>query len=176
MSGPRLTLLAATVFVGLSAGFFFTYEVSVTLGLAEVDDTTYVETFRAINDTIRNPVFGVVFFGSIPAIVVAIAANWSSMPPIGRALVAAALPLYLVGLIVTAAGNVPLNDDLADVGTITPTVAATAREDFEDEWNRLNLIRALAVGASFAALAAGGLIASDRRAGQGIGTASDQTA
>jgi len=59
----------ATVLTGLSAGFFFAYESSVTRGLAEVDDLTYVQTFQAINATIKNPMFGTVFFGSLPALV-----------------------------------------------------------------------------------------------------------
>lgn len=154
MSPSRITLLLATFLVGLSAGFFFTYEASVTLGLAEVSDLAYVETFQAINETVRNPAFGIVFFGSIPAIALAMAMNWRSAPPVPRLLIAAALPLYLAGLIVTGVGNVPLNDDLADYGTVTPASAAQARAGFEDDWNQLNLVRALAIGSSFVALAA----------------------
>lgn len=153
MSPPRMALLVATVLAGLSAGFFFTYEASVTLGLADVSDVAYVETFQAINETIRNPAFGIVFFGSIPAIALAIAANWRTATQIPRMLMASALPLYLVGLMITGTGNVPLNDDLADVETITPAFAADARADFEDDWNQLNLLRGFAVGGSFIALA-----------------------
>ena len=75
-----MTLLLATILVGLSAGFFFTYEASVTLGLAEVSDVAYVETFQAINETVRNPAFGIVFFGSIPAMALAIAMSWTTAP------------------------------------------------------------------------------------------------
>ncbi len=153
MSLTRLALVLATVLVGLSAGFFFTYEASVTLGLANVSDTAYVETFQAINETIRNPAFGLVFFGSIPAIALAIAANWKTMSPVPRMLLAAALPLYLTGLMITGTGNVPLNNDLADVEEITPATAAGARAEFEDDWNRLNLLRSITIGASFACLA-----------------------
>lgn len=149
----RLALLLATVLTGLSAGFFFTYEASVTLALAEVSDVTYVETFQAINETVRNPAFGIVFFGSIPALIVAIAVNWKSTALIPRALMTAALPLYLAGLIITGTGNVPLNEDLAAVEVTSPAVAAEARADFEDGWNQLNLLRSLALGASFAAMA-----------------------
>ena len=149
-------LLLATVLVGLSVGFFFTYEASVTLGLAEVGDVAYVETFQAINETVSNPAFGIVFFGSIPAIALAIATNWRSMASLPRILVAVALPLYLAGLIITGTGNVPLNDDLAEVVVITPQTAAAARADFEDDWNRLNLYRSLAIGCSFVSLVAAG--------------------
>jgi uncharacterized membrane protein len=158
MTPQRLALAIATVLVGLSAGFFFTYEASVTLALADVSDVTYVEAFQAVNDTVRNPAFGLVFFGSIPAIAIAIAVNWTSVSTAPRVLLGAALPLYLAGLIVTGTGNVPLNEDLADPGALTPAVAAEARAGFEDSWNQLNLLRALAIGTSFAALVGAGIL------------------
>ncbi len=157
MSPARFTLLVATVVVGLSAGFFFAYEASVTRGLAEVDDTTYVETFQAINDTIRNSAFAIVFFGSVPAIVVAIFTNRRSMERTPSLLLAAALPLYLTGVVVTAAGNLPLNDDLGAIRDPTPTRAAASRADFEEDWNRFNLLRTIAIGGGFCCLAAAAL-------------------
>ena len=69
-------------------------------------------------------------------------------------LLVAAPVLYLAGLFVTATGNVPLNRDLAEVTPVTPGSAVEARAAFEEDWNRLNLIRTFAIGASFAALAA----------------------
>ncbi len=158
MSLHRLALLVATLLVGLSAGFFFAYEASVTIGLGEVGDATYVETFQSINDTVRNPAFGIVFFGSVPALVLAIAANWGIAPSAARVSLVAALALYLAGLVITATGNVPLNDDLAAMTNITPETAAMARAAFEADWNQLNLVRSIAVGASFASLAAAGLL------------------
>jgi uncharacterized membrane protein len=152
MSVPRLALVVAAFLVGLSAGFFFTYEASVTLGLAEVDNVAYVATFQAINETVRNASFGVVFFGSIPAIAVALVINWRSGTALARGLIVAAFVLYLGGVAVTAAGNVPLNNDLAELSTLTPAAAADARAAFEDDWNRLNLVRTLAIVAGFGAL------------------------
>lgn len=158
MTPNRLAIAFATLLVGLSAGFFFTYEASITLGLAEVSDVAYVETFQAINETVRNPAFGLVFFGSIPAIVIAIATNWRTASAVPRGLVAGALPLYLIGLMITGVGNVALNDDLAEYVELTPAIAAEARSDFEDSWNRLNLLRALTIGASFTALAGASIL------------------
>lgn len=162
--GPaRLALLLATLLCGLSAGFFFTYEASVTLALADVSDVAYVETFQAINETVRNPAFGIVFFGSIPAIALAIALNWNITAPVPRTLMAAALPLYLAGLMITGTGNVPLNNDLADIEITSPADAAEARADFEEDWNELNLLRSLAIGASFATLATASFFVSSRQ-------------
>lgn len=151
MNAPRIPLLVATILTGLSAGIFYTFEASITLALAEVDDEIYVAAFQAINDTIRNPAFGIVFFGSIPAIGIALVMNWRSSPRI-RWLIGAGLALYLVCFAVTAAGNVPLNNRLAEYASIDASSAAQARLEFESEWNRLNLIRTLAVTASFASL------------------------
>lgn len=154
MIAARSILTLAVVLVGLSAGFFFTYEASVTLGLAEVDDTNYVETFQALNATIRNPAFGLVFFGSVPALIAAVAMNWQTTGRSQRAMMVGALALYLTGMIITVAGNLPLNDELAGYEQVGPAEAAVARADFEADWNRLNLLRGLAIGGAFIALAA----------------------
>lgn len=51
-------------------------------------------------------------------------------------------------------GNVPLNEDLAAETSVAAASAADARFDFEDDWNRLNLMRTFAIIGSFAALLA----------------------
>ncbi len=145
----RGLLFGATILSGLAAGFFYTYEASVTLGLAEVDSITYVETFQAINDTIRNPVFGLVFFGSLPALAVAAAVNWRTSAPIRRALLLLAPMFYLTTMAITFVGNVPLNDELGEIEPTTTAIADAARDDFEDDWNRLNLIRTVTAFGSF---------------------------
>lgn len=150
----RLVLLLATVLLGLSAGFFYTYEASVTVGLAEVSDVSYVETFQAINETIRNPAFGLMFFGAIPAMALAVALNWGSVNRAARLLLIAGLALYLIGLAITATGNVPLNEELAELTNVTTSGAGEARAAFEDSWNRLNLTRAVAFVGSFVSVAA----------------------
>lgn len=147
-------LWAATVLAGLSAGFFFAYEASVTIGLAELGDVTYVETFQSINATIRNPAFGSVFFGAPVALAVAVGLNWAWVTTQQRVLLGVALGLYLAGMAVTGIGNVPLNERLADADVLTPAAALAARSDFEAAWNRLNLVRTVAIGASFVALVA----------------------
>lgn len=160
MSAARVSLILATVLTGLSAGFFFTYQASVTLGLAEVDHRTYVATFQAINDTVRNPAFFIVFAGPLPALVVALALNRRASG-VTRALIGAALALYVVGMTVTFAGNVPLNEQLADYTDLAD--ATIARAGFENDWNRFNLIRTIAVMVGFASLVVGVIILGRRR-------------
>ena len=144
----------ATVLTGLSAGFFFAYESSVTRGLAEVDDLTYVQTFQAINATIKNPMFGTVFFGSLPALVLTGLLDRGTIRSPKRLLLTIAPALYLVGMGITFTGNVELNDELAEVEASTAAIAAEARADFEDDWNRLDGYRSIAFLGAFAAAAA----------------------
>lgn len=159
-----LSAVVATVLSGLFAGFFLTYSASVQLGLAQVDDLTYVRTFQAINATIRNPAFAVMFFGCVPAIAVA----WFAHRTVDRR---AALALATGGVlcaavvVITFAFNVPLNDELATVVDPTASQASAARDDFETIWNRWNLARTvLSVGGATAVAYAA---ATTRRAGVG---------
>lgn len=151
-----LASLLATVAAGLAAGFFYAYAVSVTRGLAVVDDRTYVSTMQAVNATVRTPWFAFGFFGTVPLGVAALAARgrrgWRS--PSG-ALLAAGVAVFFAGvLVVTAAGNLPLNDELASYTDLDAADLAAVRREYEGPWNALNLVRALASTATFACFAA----------------------
>lgn len=157
----RWCIVASTVGLGLAAGFFFTYQISVTRGLAIVDDGVYVESFQAINETIRNTWFGLVFFGSIPLLCATLAVNWR-VGNARRGLVAAALGFYVATFAITAAGSVPLNDELGAVTERTPAALAAARSAYESDWNTLNLVRTLTcLGALVAISIAGRLRSSE---------------
>ncbi len=149
------SLGVATVLAGLFGGFFLTYSASVQLGLAEVDDLTYVRTFQAINATIRNPAFAVMFFGCVPAIVLAWVLNRRTDRRAAVALAVGAM-LCAAVVVITFVFNVPLNDELA--GWVDPTAAeaSVARAEFETVWNRWNLARTIlsVAGASAVAVAA----------------------
>lgn len=136
----RLADIAATMLTGLFAGFFGTYSFSVVRGLAIVDDVTYVQTFQGINATIKNAEFALVFFGVVPAIVLALATNRNDVAM--RKFLRIAGLFFAVSVVgVTFIGNVPLNDELALVDGTSVASAQGARADFEDTWNLLNLIR-----------------------------------
>lgn len=167
VSPARLTLLAATVLTGLSAGFFLSYETSVTPGLARVDDTTYVTAFQAVNVAVGNPAFAATFFGPVLLIAAALVLHWTAGTR-ARTTLGIALLLYLAVVTITGTGNVPLNGELAEVQLLDAATAAAARGRFEDDWNLLNLFRTGAAVASFAvlavsAMASTGLDATDRR-------------
>ena len=61
-----VTLLPATVTMGLIAGFFYAWDVSVMPGLARLDDRTFVGTFQALDRAMMmNPLFMLAFMGAL---------------------------------------------------------------------------------------------------------------
>ena len=146
----RASLAAATIGGGLMAGLLYAFQVSVVRGLAEVDDATYVSTFRSINRRILNPWFLAVYFGTTPLI----AAAWLRQRRSGSSssLIGTGLALNVAVLAVTMAGNVPLNEALARAATGDPSDTAAARARFEEPWNRLHTLRTVLGVASFIAL------------------------
>lgn len=140
------SLLAAATVSALVAGFFYAYSASVNRGLGRLGDADYVVAMQSINETVRNPVFALSFFGALLLLPVAAALHASDRSPRSRWLVAAAA-LYLVGGFgVTFVFNVPLNEELAafDLSAASPGDIATARADYETTWNGWNAIRTVA--------------------------------
>ncbi len=142
----------ALTLTGLFAGFFSTYTMSVVRGLGITDDVTYVTAFQGINDTIRNLEFGIVFFGTLPAVLLALGVNWGADRS-GQYLRIGAAVLVLATILITFIGNVPLNTELADVNSADPVAATEARASFESLWNRLNLARTMTAIGAFVLLA-----------------------
>ena len=157
--GPTLFRIASTgslvlaiLATGLAAGFFYAYDVSVTRGLAIVDDRTYVETMQAINATVRNAPFALSFFGPPLLALTALLLRLGPHRSQSTWLVAAGFLLYAVGVFaVTFAFNVPLNDELAGYTDLEAVDLAAIRADHEPDWNAWNHVR---TGASLASLAA----------------------
>lgn len=144
------TNMAALTLTGLFAGFFGTYSFSVVRGLAIADDSTYVAAFQGINETIRNAEFALVFFGALPAIIVALIANRGRS---GQHLRLAALVMVFATMAITFVGNVPLNNDFAEANAFDAQAATAARAAFENSWNQLNLARTATSALAFIALA-----------------------
>jgi uncharacterized membrane protein len=149
----RLTnvlLTTTVVLVGLSAGFFVTYQISVMPGLARTEDLVFVQSMQGINAAVRSVPFAVIFFGPLPLLIA------SAVATVRRrgmaALLLAAALLYGCGLLgVTFAGNVPLNEMLAI--RLDPADASAARAAYEEPWNRLNAIRTGCVLAAYVLVA-----------------------
>jgi uncharacterized membrane protein len=161
----RAVLIVAIILAGLAAGFFVTYSISVTPGLAVVDDTTYVSAFQGINAEVRNGWFAVFFFGT-PITAVLAAVLLIRRPP-AAALAGLAALGYLAGVLGLTFGlHVPLNEALAAVGSVNGEAATAARVDFEATWNQWNHLRAVAALGTFLLLLAA-LNAATRRPGLG---------
>ncbi|KRA32535.1 MULTISPECIES: anthrone oxygenase family protein [unclassified Nocardioides] len=137
-------LVTGTIGAGLIAGLFFAFSTAIMPGLAQADDRTFVEAMQQVNAAILNPLFLLAFVAPIPALGIAVFTGPS------RPWVIAALVLYVVMFAITMAGNVPLNDALLAVGQPDSEASLrSAREAFEDPWNRLHLVRTVSVVAAF---------------------------
>ncbi|GAA2078012.1 DUF1772 domain-containing protein [Actinomadura alba] len=149
-----VSLVAATIAMGLAAGLYYAYACSVMLGLGKADDRTFVEGMQKINVAILNGWFFLTFAGAL--LLTAVAAVLHFRGDGGRAAFAwivAALVLYVVVLIVTMGFNVPLNDRLEAAGDPARIAdLAAVRENFEAAWVRWNIVRTLACTAAFGCL------------------------
>ena len=138
-----IILFSTVILTGLSAGFFYAWQVSVIPGTRNVGDHAYLETMKSINRAILNPAFFLVFFGTL--ILLGLASFYElSTSKLVFGLTLLASITYLAGTFgVTAFGNVPLNNEL-DVLKITEISTEKInefRKYYESNWNRLHRIR-----------------------------------
>lgn len=151
----NLTSFLALITTGLSAGFFYAWQVGSIPGLRLLDDVTYIQTMNAINATIRNFGFGIIFFGSFVLLLLALLSRLEQRRSLSFALLAAALLLYLVGpLFITFSVHVPLNTELLTYTDLSTLDVARIRADYQGRWNSWHLARTCAVVASFGLLLA----------------------
>jgi uncharacterized membrane protein len=148
-----VSLLLATLAMGLVAGVFALYAHTIMPGLGRTDDRTFVGAFQSIDRAIINPWFlGGGFFGALVFTVVATIAHLGQDP---LPWIAAALVLYLVAFAVTIAVNVPLNDAIKAAGDpdrIGDLAAVRQRFD-EARWTSWNLVRVATSTVAFGLLA-----------------------
>ncbi|WP_229054562.1 DUF1772 domain-containing protein [Aeromicrobium sp. Leaf350] len=129
-----LLLGATALTTGLVAGLFAAFAYAVMPGLRRVDDVAFVQTMRGVNVAIINPVFGLLFGGSL---VLGIASTVVVRGEDAFAWAVAGLVGYVLTLVVTIARNVPLNEALENGTDASPRL----REAFERPWTRWNLVR-----------------------------------
>jgi uncharacterized membrane protein len=148
-----VSLMAATVSMGLVAGVFALYAHTIMPGLAKTDDRTFVGAFQAIDRAIINPWFiGGGFFGALALTIVAAIAHLGED---GLPWIAAALVLYLLGFIITMTINVPLNDGIKAAGAPDriADLAAVRKRFNEARWASWNLVRVVTSTTAFGLLA-----------------------
>lgn len=148
-----LVLLAAMLSMGLTAGLFYAFVVSVMPGLARTDDQTFVTVMQLINEVIQNPAFTA---SSVGALVFTAVAAFLEHRLGARAAVRwilVALALYIVAIAITMGINVPLNDTLAAAGDPSRVAdIAAVRNDFVGPWEAPHLVRTVACTLALACL------------------------
>ena len=149
----RFTFAPAVVRAGLIAGLFFFNASVVMPALAHLDDRTFVEVLHLINDAVNNPLFFAVMFGAPVLIAVAAVQQRRGENPGAARWTWAALALYVAGLMVTSAVNVPLTDDLVVAEPSNASEFAAVREDFEGPFNSADIVRTILHTAAIACLA-----------------------
>jgi uncharacterized membrane protein len=150
-----VTLIAATMTMGLMAGVFGLYAHTIMPGLGRANDRTFVGAFQSIDKAIINPLFLGTFLGALVLTGLAVALHLGEDGRLVLPFTAAALVLYLAIFVVTLAVNVPLNDGLKAAGDPDRIAdLAAVRERFDEaRWVRWNLARAVASTAAFGCLA-----------------------
>lgn len=136
-------LFGAVVLTGLSAGFFYAWQVSVIQGTLLVKDSVYLETMQSINKAILNPWFFAIFFGSLVFLSIGSIYQFNTNKWVFGLILASSI-VYLVGTFgITAAGNVPLNNELEalNLSELTSEKMSDFRLYYETKWNRLHLQR-----------------------------------
>jgi uncharacterized membrane protein len=152
MGGVAALLVAvAALGAALVAGVFFAFSTFVMAGLDRSGPDHASPAMRGINVAAVRPPLMLLLFGTLvleltAAIALLVSLGWSLASWLG----VVGFATYAVGVVVvTASGNVPLNNRLAapDAGT---------REDawraYAGPWTRLNHVRTLAAAASSALL------------------------
>jgi uncharacterized membrane protein len=115
MDGLRaLSLMAATISMGLVAGVFGLYGHTIMPGLKKTDDRTFVGAFQSIDRAIINPWF--MGGGFLGALVFTAAAGILNIGEDVLPWIVAAFVLYAVTFVITVAINVPLNDEIKTAG------------------------------------------------------------
>ena len=140
-------VLLATIFItGLSAGFFYAWQVSVIPGTKKITDGSYLEAMQLINRAVLNPAFFIIFFGALILLVWSTYLEYKAGISLTFWLTLGAAVVYLIGTFgITAIGNVPLNESLnvIQLNTLSVEELNATRTNYELPWNRLHLIRTI---------------------------------
>ncbi len=147
-----ILLITTTLFSGMIAGLFYAWTISVTPGLAKIDNSSYLKAFQSMNRAILNPAFFIAFFGVLALLIYHSYVSFTSQDQAQSWLIISATILYILGIMaVTIAGNIPLNNSLESLQIESMSIEQmeTFRSGFENKWNALNLIRTVCSAVSF---------------------------
>ncbi len=149
-----ITLIAATITMGLVAGLFYTFAHDIMPGLIRSDDRTFVSGFQAIDRAITNPWHAGSFVGAPVFTALAATLHIGAGDRSPLVWIVAALVLFGVVLAITFSVNLPLNHEIQAAGDPDHIAdLAAVRESFESRWVRWNIARAAFCTAAFGCLA-----------------------
>ena len=153
----RIALVVATLLCSLVAGFLFAFAVVVMPGIGRLDSSAFLRTYQEVDGIIQRgqPLFGLVWLGSVVAILVAAALGVARLDGLDRLLLLVATIIYLFGVqLPTFSVNVPLNNEVKElvIDELDDQAQLSARERFEARWNRWNAIRTVFATAASATL------------------------
>lgn len=146
MGLTQIALILATFLCSLVAGFLFAFAIVVMAGIKSLSNKEFIRAFQAMDGIIQNnqPIFMVVWLGSVVALIIAAALGVGHLDATGRWLLIVSTLAYLLGVqLPTFTINIPLNNGLQslNVDAMDESALETAREAFEGRWNRWNAIR-----------------------------------
>lgn len=142
----QVTLMIAAFLCTLVAGFLFAFAVVVMPGIRALGDGDFLRAFQVMDRVIQNnqPVFMVVWIGSVIALLASAVLGFGQLDGTGRVLLMAAVFLYLLGVqLPTAIINIPLNNAVQAlaIADMAETEREVARRKFEPRWNYSNVTR-----------------------------------
>lgn len=149
-----ISLIAATITTGITAGVLAAFAISVMPGIRGTDDRVFVDVMNRMNNAILNGWFLTAFMGGLVFSGIALVLHLRGDGRPALPWIAAGLGLYLVMFIITNAINVPLNDKLIAAGKSSTQVSdfVAARNNFEGKWVAWNIIRTVANTAALGCL------------------------
>ncbi|WP_343705638.1 anthrone oxygenase family protein [Flavobacterium sp.] len=143
MRASNILLIVTATITALMAGLFFSYSISVSLGLGKLSDKEFLNAMQNINREIQNIPFFVCFFGTLIMLPITSFLHYKKQSFL---LLFIATLFYSIGVFaVTVFVNVPLNNklELFDLASSSNESARQMRNIFEDRWNFWNDIRSL---------------------------------
>ncbi len=146
------TLFAAAIF-----GFFYAWVSSTMWGLDQIDSEVAILAMQGMNASVRNAIFGLIFFGTAPALFLtaAIAASMR-LKKLAVIFTCSGLIYLFGGAVLTFMINVPMNEQLALVQLpLSPQEAKTIWQSYSKEWQFWNQTRTVFSGLAFLAAACG---------------------
>ena len=147
-------LILLIILTGLMAGIYLAFSAVIIRSLNELPALHAAQAMNKINDVIVNTIFLPIFFGSTlwyAGLIVWTFADWQSET---SGLIILAALIYIVGMfLVTAFGNVPMNNKLKAIES-NETLLVDYWKKYQYSWSRLNHIRTLSCTIAFAFLIA----------------------